>query len=115
VENTTREQLVTRLAALSEDAVDFMERQHPDGFNVGVIGMVFEVLVQHEGSPHLRRSDGGYTPDDGIESGFHTWCSDTRWWVKDKLFEMASAAVIDESDAEDEDEDERHDENEDEG
>jgi hypothetical protein len=89
VETASREQLVKRLTAVVEDALDCVERDCPKGFDVGVVGLVFEVLVEGEPDPHLRRSDAGYTPGDDVSSYFQTYCTDHRRWVKQKVFEEA--------------------------
>jgi hypothetical protein len=110
VEKVTREQLLKRLTALAEDALDYAERYAPQGFDLGVVGLVFEVLFEGERDEHLRRSDAGYTPEDGVACAFITYCSDTRRWVKEKIFEEAYdlhkyGGIGDDGDDDDDDDD----------
>src|SRR5262249_1055031 len=85
----SREELVVRLNALFEDAIDSIGRSEPDGFDLGVVGLVFEVLTEREGSGYLNRTDPGYTPGHHVNPYFTYWCSDHRAWVQEKLFERA--------------------------
>jgi hypothetical protein len=89
VDKLSREDQLARVTALAEDFLDFVGREEPDGFNLGVIGFVFEVLTERAGSDYLKRSDAGYTPDDDVSESIYTYCSDHRTWVKEKLFEEA--------------------------
>jgi hypothetical protein len=89
MEKPTREELTARLHALLEDALDTAEKANPDGFDLGVVGVVFEVLVESTGSDYLKRSDAGYTPADDIHSYLSWWCSDHRAWIQEAFFEQA--------------------------
>lgn len=93
MQKPSRQELSARLTALAEDALDYVEGTQPDGFDLGVAGIVFEVLIEDEPDGYLKRSDGGYTPEDGVRSYFVTWASDNRMWVKEKLFEEACNVV----------------------
>jgi hypothetical protein len=89
LEKPTREQLEERLRALSEDALDNISRYQPEGFDLGVVGILFEVRIEREGSDYLKRSAAGYTPDDDVSSYWTYWCSDHRGWVQEKAFQTA--------------------------
>jgi hypothetical protein len=89
VEFPTHEQLTARLNAFTADALDELRRSYPDGFDVGVMALVYEVLTQREGGVHLKRIEAGYTPPDDVTGWFGYWCSDHRQWVQEKLFEDA--------------------------
>ena len=93
MQKATREELVRRLTALSEDALDSIERTAPEGFQLGVVGMVFEVLIETEPEDHLHRSEAGYTTGDDVYAYTVIYASDHRRWIIEKLFEEAYDAA----------------------
>ena len=89
MEKPSREQHVRRLHALIEDALDQVENQNPNGFDLGVIALNLEVLHERGLSSYLLRSDAGYTPDDDVSSYFTYWCSDHRPHIQAAIFRDA--------------------------
>jgi len=59
---------------------------NPNGFDLGVIAVNLEVLYERSLTPHLLRSDAGYTPDDDVGSYFTFWCSDHRPHIQAAIF-----------------------------
>jgi hypothetical protein len=89
LEKPTRDKHHTRLDALIEDFLDQLSREHLDGFDLGVIAVHVEVLIEAPLSDYLKRSDAGYTPDDDVNSYFTYWCSDHRPHIQAALFRDA--------------------------
>jgi hypothetical protein len=89
MEFPSHERLTVRLNAFVADALDELQRNHPDGFDLGVLGLVYEIVLPREGGLHLKRLESGYTPADDSWSYIGYWCSDHRSWVQEKLFEEA--------------------------
>lgn len=89
MEMPTREQLENRLSALVADALDNFDSDNPEGYDLGVVGIVLEVFVERPGSDYLKRTDGGYTPSDDVSSYIGYWCSDHRAWMQESFFETA--------------------------
>ena len=109
----SRNKLEDRLQALVADMLDELETDYPDGFDLGVVLIGYEVQYPREGSSHLKRSAAGYTPDDDVGTWMSYWCSDHRPWVQraitDSLYDLArwSAPPVEDADADaDDDEDE---------
>src|SRR4051812_34176276 len=95
---TAREQAESKISAFVADWLDGAEEKWPEGFTIGVVGVVLEVELppeeQERGYPH---SDIGYT------------CTDAREWVQAGLFRRAmiaaEASMYPGSDGYDEDDD----------
>jgi hypothetical protein len=81
----SRDELERRLDALTRDHLDSLYADEPDGFRIGVVGLIYEVLTPSEPSA-LRREDAGYTPADNDASYFSYYTSDSRWWMKRAIF-----------------------------
>jgi hypothetical protein len=82
VEKRTREELERRFHAVIADALDREDGRHPDGFDIGPIGIVYECLFEGPPTSYLKRADAGYTPDDDVISAFSWFCTDDRPWVQ---------------------------------
>jgi hypothetical protein len=82
-----RQHHTARLHALVEDILDQVEDDEPDGFDIGVIAVVVEV-VRPKGVGDL--DSGHYRPEVGYEpmteGYFQFQCSDTRRLVQAAMF-----------------------------
>jgi hypothetical protein len=99
LEIPNREQHSIRLQALIEDALDYFERNHADGFQLGPIALVAEVLVEGDPPKEVRRVDVGYTPAPEAYSYFSFWCSDDRRWLQAAMFRSAHMYAQEAADA----------------
>ena len=89
MDTPTRAELEKRLHAFIADHLDHLEAQHPEGFNLGVIGDVWEVLTPDPDHVSLSRVDAGYTPGWDVDYHFSYYCTDHRWWVMAAIFRKA--------------------------
>jgi hypothetical protein len=106
----TREELLERINALAEDGLGDLANAYPEGFNLGVISIVWEIFTEAPISTYLKRAAAGYTPDDDTIGFFGYWCSDHRKWVQEAAFgnvyEMSRSTVAGgDSDDDDEEDD----------
>lgn len=101
--------MAARLHALVDDALDSFARSDPEGFDLGVVALVCEVMYGREGSDFLKRTDAGYTPRDDVAAYVTYWCSDHRGWVQRGLFETAYDLSVGERPPVDEEEPEEDD------
>jgi hypothetical protein len=82
----TREQVERRLHALVADWLDIVAEDNSDGFDVGVVGFIGEVVTPDPEYTVLRREEGGYTPAMDTHNYFSYYCSDHRWYIKRAIF-----------------------------
>ena len=61
-------------------------RDNPDGFDLGVVGFIGEVVTPDPESTLLRREEAGFTPALDTDQYPSYYCSDHRWWIKRALF-----------------------------
>ena len=95
----SRDEHRRRLHAFLEDALDYLDRVIPEGYDLGVIAVTGEVKQESSLSSYLKRSEAGYTPDDDVESVFMYWSSDHRDWVNAAMFRAAYRFAQKEADA----------------
>jgi hypothetical protein len=81
-----REQVERRLHALVADWLDIVAEGNSDGFDLGVVGFIAEVVTPDPEYTILRREEGGYTPPMDTNSYFSYYCSDHRWYIKRAIF-----------------------------
>jgi len=81
-----REQVERRLHALIADWLDDLAESNSDGFDLGVIGFIAEVVTPDPGYTVLRREEGGYTPEMDTSNYFSYFCTDHRWYIKRAVF-----------------------------
>jgi hypothetical protein len=100
-----REQVERRLHALVADWLDIVAKDNSDGFDLGVVGFIGEVVTPDPEYTVLRREAGGYTPEMDTSYYFSYYCSDHRWYIKRAVFGDAGDYFQyppDDSDGEDE-------------
>jgi hypothetical protein len=78
----TREQLETRMHALVADHLDQIAEQCPEGFDLGVIAFVVEVIYPYPEFVEIRREEGGYWPPSDAATYQSYLCTDWRPRVK---------------------------------
>ena len=95
MEKVDRKKHSKRFRALVEDALDEASQFAPEGFDLGPIGVVFEVQYEGKLSGYKRRAGGGYTPGGTkpvVYFGFY-WFSDDRRWVQAAMLRGALKQV----------------------
>ena len=92
----TREQLETRMHALVADHLDQIAQQCPEGFDLGIIAFVVEVMFPDpETAEGVRREEGGYWPPSPDALTYqHVLCTDRRAWVAERVLRNAYELVV---------------------
>jgi hypothetical protein len=89
MEIPSREELERRLHALIADQLDILERDNPEGFDVGVAAFAIEVIYPDPEDTWIRREEGKYFPPVDTYSYWFYYCTDHRLWVKKAVFRTA--------------------------